>query len=342
MTCEYHIFGRSKSSIFDLIGVKEINQTTSLGYLFYKSKNALKILFSLIGMKSNYDKVVINCEQRQVVNNKQSFRYDITLDLFKKQKHCHSIIIEAKNLSLPNQNQNSVNQLIKYNLNIPSKGVSQTLVSLTRDISMQKSSYPLINNVSNIQIVSISWNALIQNLLALTSKRISLQEKELITDFVNYIINIKGAMKFYEKEVMSIPAAITLSAVNDPNCALYECPSEASGSKKNYQYIKRGKTKTLYIAFRKRYGVVEYLYKIQDVVNIDLNDTKEISNLASFINDPNISNRINTYKKYFPNVSGRKWLFIIDHSNSIKLQKPISLGKGIRNHKYHNLKDFFP
>ena len=127
------------------------------------------------------------------------------------------------------------------------------------------------------------------------------KEEWLIKDFVNYLLKIQKIMHYYDVEVLSIPAKGTIEAVKRSDISLYECPT------KGRPYKSRGEKKPLYMAFRGKGGRVESLY----------------------------------ISEYCPDLSGEKWVFLINQEESIKLQHPIMYE---RNNVYDDtrpLKDYF-
>ena len=147
-------------------------------------------------------------------------------------------------------------------------------------------------------------------------------------------------MKVFDKEIMVIPAGKTLTAIENPKCRLYECP--AGG--KNYKA--RARTRPLYVAFAKN-SQFKTLYKVQDVLYVDLTDNTQIAHIAN-IKDAkgneiykDFQNRVSNYLKIFPLSKGCiKALFVIDGDNSIELKKAYSC-KSTRNHHFLTLKEVF-
>jgi hypothetical protein len=98
-------------------------------------------------------------------------------------------------------------------------------------------------------------------------------------------------MKFYEKEVASIPAAKSLPAIEATH--IYECPF-------NYKKLKQN---PLYLAFREgKGGCMKCLYSVDEVFRIEFkNEYYEFMKHKQFDspNDPNYDAKIkNKIKKY--------------------------------------------
>jgi hypothetical protein len=131
--------------------------------------------------------------------------------------------------------------------------------------------------------VSIAWSDVINKLYYLNRK-----DDVLLTDYFNFITNIRGGMKFYEREVFSIPTADwSNEAVNKYN--VYECPNSG-------RYLI--KHKPLYLAFRKSGGgEMDKLYKIEDIIILTFSE-----DLKAFMEDESYSEltreKVNNYVKF--------------------------------------------
>ena len=79
----------------------------------------------------------------------------------------------------------------------------------------------------------------------------------LAKDYLEFISRIKGTMKFYEKEVFSIPAGDSYKyQYNYPH--IYECPNEGT----QYTSMK----KPLFMAFRKKLGIMEKIFGVEEII----------------------------------------------------------------------------
>lgn len=88
-------------------------------------------------------------------------------------------------------------------------------------------------------------------------------QSDLLNDYFNFLTNINGVMKFYEREVYSIPTGKRSNdAVNE--LKIYECPN-------NGKYII--KQKPLYLTFRRHGGgEMDRLYRVEDIIIINFKD----------------------------------------------------------------------
>lgn len=114
-------------------------------------------------------------------------------------------------------------------------------------------------------------------------------------------------MKYYDCEVLSISAQVTVDAAK--KFGIYECEWGAK---------KRGEHKPLFLALRGEKGEVKTLFKIDDVLSMHLKGDLYESDLKSL--SPDIQERIVNYKKNIcVEGSDFKWVFILDIENSIEL-----------------------
>lgn len=188
------------------------------------------------------------------------------------------------------------------------------LVTLTRESSIL---------YSNIQ--SISWSMLISRLHDITPK----DSSKIIEKFVNFIIIIKGSMKYYEEEILAIPAGNSIDAVL--KTGIYECPS-------SYNTHRR----SLFITFKgAQGGDMKVLYKLEDVYELDINDQSAINAISNTIND--FGKRINDYKNevnYDKSCHILKKVYVLDLSSKIELPITVCPLENNTGPAYYDLNDF--
>lgn len=299
--CEFRKYDKI-STIFDLIGGDlEPKQTMALGFLFSKSRSALNAFLKLIGVKVTFDKCIVDCEaQRNEDDNND--RIDILLRLYQDEHPVKAIIIEAKSVKAKTSEVAANNQVQKY-VSFPQlKGFSdKDTVTLTQDVKT------LVEGST-----SITW-------LELVNELSNVQGKEpIIKDFINYILNIKGNnMKHYEEEIVSIPAGNSYEAV--VSSGIYECPVE---------YKKRNPQNPLFITFREKGGgAMKTLYKLLDVLELDLDDEASIEKVdeASKVGKQlNLKDRIDRYKSIGTPTKGVKRVYVLDIDDAITLPIPVT------------------
>lgn len=291
--CEFRKYDKI-STIFDLIGGDlEPKQTMALGFLFSKSRSALNAFLKLIGVKVTFDKCIVDCEA-QCKEKDNNGRIDILLRLYQDEHPVKAIIIEAKSVKAKTSEVAANNQVQKY-VSFPQlKGFSnKETVTLTQDVKT------LVEGST-----SITW-------LDLVNELSNVQGKEpIIKDFINYILNIKGNMKHYEEEIVSIPAGNSYEAV--VSSGIYECPVE----------YKRNPQNPLFITFREKGGgAMKTLYKLLDVLELDLDDEASIEKVGKQLN---LKDRLDRYKSFGTPTKGVKRVYVLDIDDAITLPIPVT------------------
>lgn len=307
--CEFRKYDKI-STIFDLIGGDlEPKQTTALGYLFNKSRSALNAFLKLIGVKVTFDKCIVDCEA-QCKEKDNNGRIDILLRLYQDEHPVKAIIIEAKSVKAKTSEVAANNQVQKY-VSFPQlKGFSnKETVTLTQDVKT------LVEGST-----SITWLELVNEL----SK--DPQKEPIIKDFINYILNIKGNnMKHYEEEIVSIPAGNSYEAV--VSSGIYECPVDYNTPKK-----------ALFMTFREKDGgAMRTLYKLLDVLELDLDDEASIEKVDKQLN---LKDRLDRYKSIGTPSKGVKKVYVLDVDNAITLPIPVTPMENNTSKIYYKLGDF--
>ena len=309
---EFRKYGKLNCTIFDLIsGDLEPKQTMALGFLLSRSDIALNAFLKLIKCGVKYDKVIVDCEaQRNQSNNND--RIDILLRFYRNGNPQLAFIIEAKSARANTSAQVAATQASKYTYGFSQlAGFAACIetISLTREVK------------EITQSISISWSELISALFNVSSK------DRLIKEFLDFFLNIKGSMKYYDEEILSIPAGVTYNAVMASG--IYECPN-------NYKKPKR----SLFITFRKNKGLMDRLFKLIDVVELDINDQTAIASVDNSL--PGFAARLQTYKQSLKiPVSGNKRVYILDLDNPIILPVPVRPIENNAPPVYYSLHEFF-
>lgn len=324
-------------SFFDLIGHKEPDQTKGLGYVLAESSLAMKLFLQLLGdrrlVKLSSQKWVVDCELTQPTQNKQSLRADVFIRYYDGYKPTKAIVIEAKTVSQSISNVNAISQISSYrNRFLPLQAYDEkdiVLITLTTTVDLFQ---------HDLQVRSITWQDIRTAFSSPEVQRAPSKDSSLILDYLSYINRLQNAMNYYDKEVLSIPAGNTIKTVQ--KCFIYECPIRG-------KYKSRGEKHPLYVAFRHRgeHGRITDLYKIQDIIKLDLDDSSAIDAIDSMGKYPNFKNRIEFYKKHEPTyLKELKWVFILDQDNSIKLPYPVEYDgsiKGLAGTAYLTLSEVF-
>lgn len=307
---EFRKYDKINCTIFDLIGGDlEPKQTMALGYLFSKSRSALNAFLKLIGVKVTFDKCIVDCEPRRNEEDNND-RIDILLRLYQDEHPVKAIIIEAKSVKAKTSEVAANNQVQKY-VSFPQlKGFSdKDTVTLTQDVKT------LVEGST-----SITW-------LELVNELSNVQGKEpIIKDFINYILNIKGNnMKHYEEEIVSIPAGNSYEAV--VSSGIYECPVDYNTPQK-----------TLFMTFREKDGgAMRTLYKLLDVLELDLDDEASIEKVDKQLN---LKDRLDRYKSIGTPSKGVKKVYVLDVDNAITLPIPVTPMENNTSKIYYKLGDF--
>lgn len=290
------------SSIFNLIGKKEPDQTKSLGFVLARSRPAMEAFLKLI-IKSKKkrehllsEQYAIDCELR-LPNNKSYDRADIVIRF-----PDYTILVEAKSLNASVSATAAIQQGGSYIGRV--SDVDTLVVSLTTNIEYGNTGVG----------VSITWNDIVGIFDRLIKKNVA---GWLEKDFLNYIIRIKGIMNYYDVEVLSIPAGNSIKLVEE--CGIYECPVEGK------QFSRRGEHRPLFMAFRgSDRGSVKKLYKVQDLFAMPLAGATYEAAKKSL--SPDILRRIEHYKQHsFYQQTNEivKWVFVIDLNNAITLPNEV-------------------
>ncbi|RLD54079.1 MAG: hypothetical protein DRJ01_18525 [Bacteroidetes bacterium] len=332
MKVHFRLYANSKSdyksTLFDLIsGDKETKQTKGFAYVLSQNKSFL-LKFLEIGEikekiykttgcrlnKKSISSIEINAEK--ITTTKK--RADIVIKVNRNDKPYFALIIEAKSVKSSNKNVNNiVNQISNY----LKHGEIEDLDNYKK-IGVLLTKYK--HNVPDI--VCIDWNYIINFILGFCKKN----DDKLINQYLHFIINIDKGMKYYEKEVLSIPASKSTTYVEKFH--IYECPNN-----KNYSY-----KKPLFVTFRKKGGVMEYLYKIEDIIvfNPSINDeliafknstisTDIKNNILNYIDDLGLNNIVCDEKRFYA----------LSESDIIELMhRPIPKGH-LQKHTYYSLRD---
>lgn len=307
---EFRKYDKINCTIFDLIGGDlEPKQTMALGYLFSKSRSALNAFLKLIGVKVTFDKCIVDCEPRRNEEDNND-RIDILLRLYQDEHPVKAIIIEAKSVKAKTSEVVANNQVQKY-VSFPQlKGFSNIeTVTLTQDVKT------LVEGST-----SITWLELVNELSRVQG------EEPIIKDFINYILNIKGNnMKHYEEEIVSIPAGNSYEAV--VSSGIYECPVDYNTPKK-----------ALFMTFREKDGgAMRTLYKLLDVLELDLDDEASIEKVDKQLN---LKDRLDRYKSIGTPSKGVKKVYVLDVDNAITLPIPVTPMENNTSKIYYKLGDF--
>jgi hypothetical protein len=310
MKSTFRLYNQVNSSFFNLIkGISEVQQTKGLALLLSKSDIFLnEFIYKLTDKKLEFDEVIVNSELQSGAK-KDGGRIDILIRLFFNKKPIKSFLIEAKSAKINIEQDSVISQLNRYvdegfpELEAFTKQDSLLLVSLTK--------YNTFSADNKYRFVT--WSEIIDMLLKIKDKSKEQFLNELTLDYLKFLTNIKGTMKFYENEVLSIPTAKETNLLATEEPYIYECPDNA-------KY--RINSKPLYVAFRKSGGgEMNKLFGVDDIIILNPS-----TDLDTFMNDDSYVKDVrDRVKKYcdvtnLKEVDDRKQFFILSETNIIELK----------------------
>jgi len=305
-------FKKYNASIFDLIsGDNETKQTKGLAYIFSQYNDFLFDFLEMKKIKSEIQSLVNDFNKNKIdaievsaekISNTGN-RADIVIKLFSKNIVLLAIVIEAKSINV------KVNQ--------------DDLSSQIKDKYLNDNSFNDLENVKKIgivltkyrymipDIISITWDEII-NLLNNYCKK-NKSDNTLIYQYFNFLTNIGGSMKFYEKEVVSIPAGETIDLIEKHK--VYSCRNSGI-----YAKI----PPSLYVTFRRgNGGEMSKLYKLVDTIVFNPNDPNDVNRLKESNIETKIIKQIEGYlsddKAWRDNTDCK--FFILSFDNNIELPK---------------------
>jgi len=328
----FRLYNRANSSYFDLIeGNAETKQTKGLGLLLSKSSLALNAFLMLLKKRNNnvfvpeiktIDQMIVDCELKSPSNES---RIDILIRLYANKKPIVAYVIEAKSAKVSTSVDIASCQLKAYVDNGSFDELTKFQEKLYGITLTKYAKY-----THNHDFISITWMDIIEIFKGILSSKKYDNSDQLLNDYFKFITNINEGMKFYEKEVLSIPAREgTLRAIND--CRVYECPNEGK-----YQIQQQ----PLFLTFRRSGGgEMTELYKIDDIIILDFKEDYDI-----FMSDDRytekMKNRINKYIEIAGVPHGEKQVFFLSETTIPLVNKP----KPARNNSfraYYELADLF-
>lgn len=328
----FKLYNQFNSSFFDLIeGDDETKQTKGLGVVLSKSPLFLKAFLSLRKIKSNirlspideYSSVVVNCE---LIDSVEKKRIDILIRFYKANKLEKAIIIEAKTLRKAVCFSSAKIQLDAY--------VDKYFSQIFKDLDCQSILKVVLTKYSNVETgentISLAWDEILELLYRIKPK-VDDFETHLCRDYFVFLSKISGAMKFYEKEVFSIPSAEWSQKLIE-ECSLYECLNSG-------RYVI--KKKPLYLAFRKSGGgEMDRLYKIMDIVVLRPKDDLDLFLDSDY--DESLKENLRKYCDFMTKHENGHWknglpsderqFIMLSKDDSIELKSPYP--KPVRNNSF--------
>jgi len=320
-----------KSTIFDLIsGDKETKQTKGLAYIFsqyneflvdfLKFESVKNIISNKLHKNIDFNKISsIEVSAEKLTKDKK--RADIIIKIDSERRPLIAIVIEVKSIKT-NVNQQALKKQISNYLDEEQLPELKNYVKVGAVLTKYKQNIP--------DLINITWDNVVQMLMDFCKKR---NENEIITQYLNFLTQIDKAMKYYEKEVLSIPAGRSFADIERFN--IYVCPDSKKDKYKKYNY-----KRSLFVTFREAGSVMKKLYKIDDIIILNTSNQNEVESLQNSTYPNNVKNRILEYIKetnHFQNFDER--FYILSETDSIELQNNPKAVKPPRGHVYYTLKE---
>jgi len=310
MKSTFRLYNQVNSSFFNLIkGISEVQQTKGLALLLSKSDIFLnEFILKLTNNKLEFDEVIVNSELQSGAK-KEGLRIDVLIRLFFNKKPIKSFLIEAKSA-----NKNIEQDAVKSQIDRYVDESFPELEAFTNQDSLLLVSLTKYNTVSaDNKYKFLTWSEIINMLLKIKDKSKEQFLNELTLDYLKFLTNIKGTMKFYENEVLSIPTAKETNLLATEEPFIYECPD-------NRKY--RINSKPLYVTFRKSGGgEMKKLFGVDDIIILNPS-----TDLDTFMNDESYDKDVrDRVKKYcdttnLKEIDDRKQFFILSVTNLIELK----------------------
>lgn len=318
---------KMNATFFDLLSGKwEPQQTKGLAAVFYWNH---KFLFDFLNLDAIREKTgkkfseknvaaLEVCAERTAVDRK---RADIVITLDGKEGPPLAVIIEAKSIGTGGVNTKVLSQKIK-------------------SAYLKESQFPELRNYKKVGVVLTKYTQYISDIACVTwDQIIELLGKpsnpksgpDIISQYRDFLTNIGGAMKFYEEEVLSLPAGRTSALIQKHQ--VYSCEAES----------KNANCRTpLYMAFREKDGgAMSTLYKLEDKIQLD---PKALEQLENSDTAPGHIKRIKGYidalfsREPDPFPNGDHLFYVFSTDNNIDLPKKPRPFKSNTSPVYYTLK----
>lgn len=228
------------------------------------------------------------------------------------------MVIEAKSMNTNAHKRDAWEQLQKYITYFHSSGIISIIpVLLTKNIDF---------TYHDERCVTFTWLEVVDCVRQIVRNT---KNDRLFLEFEDFLIGVNHMMKFYEEEVISVPAGRTFDLVK--RFGVYICPNT-----QRYNY-----RNTLYMTFRPRGGIMETLYPVKELYILRCNE-EELNQLEM---QESHRQAILSYLKNagdnHPKQSDEMRVYILDQDKTIQLPrgtKPLRT-RGMANHCYYYLAD---
>jgi hypothetical protein len=276
---------RIRATFFDMIsGDREPKQTKGLAAVFYWNHLFLFDFLNLDMVKKAVGRrlsareitaITVSAEKYTVDNKKA----DIVITLDGKAGPLLAVIIEAKS--------------------IDAGGISTAaLAGQIKAKYLEKGKFPELLEYEKVGVVLTKYTQLISDIAGVTWDQIidllekradSENELDITSQYLKFLTNIGGAMKYYDEEVLSLPAGKTSDLIQKHK--VYSCKANSRNAKDK---------RPLFMAFREKGGAMSTLYKLEYSVRMDPKAPNAIEKLENSDADPGHIKRIKEYLESFP------------------------------------------
>jgi hypothetical protein len=319
---------RINATFFDMISGKgEPKQTKGLAGVFYWNHQFLFDFLNLAAIREKTKKIFSekNITAIEVYAEKSTTdrkRADIVITLDEKKGPLVAVIIEAKGIGAEGINTGGLSWQIKSGY-------------------LEEDKFPGLRKYEKLGVVLTKYTQCISGIAGVTWDQVielldkhTAPEKDLdiTSQYRNFLTNIGGAMKFYEKEVLSLPAGRTSNLIQ--KYQVYSCTAE------------NAKYKTpLFMAFREKDGgAMSTLYKLEAGILLNPRDPDAIERLKSSDADPGHIIRIQGYINDHPQLqdsfsNGDHLFYVFSTDCNIDLSNKPKPAKNTTSPVYYTLKE---
>jgi hypothetical protein len=279
------------STFFDLIsGDREPKQTKGLAAVFYGNHQFLFDFLNLDAIRKktgekvspkNVTAIHVYAEKYTVDNKKA----DIVIRLNGKAGPLFAVIIEAKGIGAGHTNTEALAQQVVEYLKDDAFPDLETYKRVGVVLTKYAQYISGIASVAGVaSVASVTWDQIIE---LLDKHRGPESDLDITSQYYKFLTHIGGAMKFYEEEVLSLPAGNTAESIRKHQ--VYSCEDESRNTNSR---------DPLFMAFREKSGgAMSTLYKLEYTTTLNFKDLNAIEILKNSDVDPDYTNRIEEYIK---------------------------------------------
>ena len=311
----------------------ETKQTKTLAYMLAYAPDFLELFVKKIFQEWNH--LNFNEEpELQWKSKEEQWQFEVKAEAVTKEKQRPDIIlqainqankidwmivIEAKSMNVNASSKNVWKQLQGYIAHFRSSGIAPVIpVLLTKNIDFTYHAE---------RCVTLTWLEVIDCIREINRKQ---KHDRLFQEFEDFLTGANHMIKFYEREVISIPAGKTFDLVKE--FGVYICPNTRDYNYKN----------TLYMTFRRSGGIMETLYPVKALYVLRC-DEAELNQLEMQESHRQaILSYLKAAGKNHPEKSSGMRVYILDQGQSIQLPqgtKPQITTQGMSKYCYYSLAD---